>query len=71
MLNAKKSAGRYTFKLRGKVSHSMPPTLLPEEQKTLRGEVQKKSDTIINDMVYTMLKKVSKIVNVTPSYKFI
>jgi len=42
-----------------------------EEQKTLRGEVQKKSDTIINDMVYTMLRKVSKIVNVIPSYKFI
>ena len=86
MLDAK-SGRRHTFKLRGKVSHSMPPTSLPEEQKkalfsqiyiydseeqnTLKGEIQNKSDTIINDMVYTMLKKVSNIVIVISSYKFI
>ncbi len=87
MLNQKKSGGRYTFKLRGKVSHSMPPTLLPQnekkamfsqiyiydpqEQSEKRQEIQGKATELINDMVYTMLKKFSPIVNLIPGYKMI
>ena len=33
MLNTALNKGAYTFRLRGKVSHSIPPTLLPQSEK--------------------------------------
>ena len=43
----------------------------PEDLSEKRQKIQGKAEELINDVVYTMLKKVSPIIDLIPGYKFI
>ena len=87
MFNLGVNKGAYTLKLRGKVSHSIPPTLLPTLNKEpmfsqiyiydaltqleQRTKIQKKAHNLILQPIHTIMKKNSPVVDKIPTLKHI
>ena len=87
LLNKGYNKGSYTFKLQGKVSHSIPPTLLPKvgknpifsqiyiydegTQLNRRSNIQKNSYQLVLRIHYSLMKKISPIVDKIPTYDHI